>query len=485
LSELGFIYPPSPPILQWLCAGQLGNRFQRSIRLWVLLHRFYHPDFLWSDSLPQPFTYPDVRARLFSVSHPKSDHFSAGELITACHDPTCVCHKTLKDWVFTSETHQEEPVWCEQVMQMTGLSTEELAKHLQAHPFATVHRTLRDDLKQLTKAGWFKSFHPSSYQLKPDKEWPTPPAPMNPVPNFPQLSLAQTWEFLRVLESVAFVEPNLELVVRSLWEQVTDNVSTVSKLAKEPVQRIFIHLDYILSEEKQDQVDTYQEQLKSLWHQGQGGIIQFNYWVVAEERQIKVTTYPVCLHYVRRAKYLSAYGVDPDGKFGWHNYRLDRIASNRLKILVWGDPNIPKSLKDLWRAGELPTPETVDHKLKEAWGFNFYLPSSLLILRFPRQFAKWYVDQTERHQTFKPIAHHKLPQLIHRHIDDLEDRQQLLQIIQSRPAIDAYYTAQIRLGDINVLMRLRDWRPKGEVIAPLSIRQQLKEEALQELSHYQ
>ena len=37
----------------------------------------------------------------------------------------------------------------------------------------------------------------------------------------------------------------------------------------------------------------------------------------------------------------------------------------------------------------------------------------------------------------------------------------------------------------NVLMRLRDWRPNGEVIAPLSIRQKLHEEAKQELANYQ
>ncbi|MEB3150472.1 MAG: hypothetical protein VKL60_15855 [Sphaerospermopsis sp.] len=33
-------------------------------------------------------------------------------------------------------------------------------------------------------------------------------------------------------------------------------------------------------------------------------------------------------------------------------------------------------------------------------------------------------------------------------------------------------------------MRLRDWRPNGEVIAPLSIRQRLKEEASKELANY-
>jgi CRISPR-associated protein (TIGR03985 family) len=64
-------------------------------------------------------------------------------------------------------------------------------------------------------------------------------------------------------------------------------------------------------------------------------------------------------------------------------------------------------------------------------------------------------------------------------------KQKVLDILKQKSSSDAYYTAWIRTGDINVLMRLRDWRPNGEVIAPLSIREQLKQEAIQELSHYQ
>jgi CRISPR-associated protein (TIGR03985 family) len=33
-------------------------------------------------------------------------------------------------------------------------------------------------------------------------------------------------------------------------------------------------------------------------------------------------------------------------------------------------------------------------------------------------------------------------------------------------------------------MRLRDWRPNGEVIAPLSLRQDIAKEVTQELTHY-
>ena len=41
-----------------------------------------------------------------------------------------------------------------------------------------------------------------------------------------------------------------------------------------------------------------------------------------------------------------------------------------------------------------------------------------------------------------------------------------------------------QVGDINVTMRLRDWRPMGEVIAPLVVRQQMMAEAQQELAGY-
>jgi CRISPR-associated protein (TIGR03985 family) len=205
---------------------------------------------------------------------------------------------------------------------------------------------------------------------------------------------------------------------------------------------------------------------------------------VLQERLVEIITYPVCLHYMRRAKYLSAYGIDPHGNFGWHNYRLDRIAAKSLQILAWGDPLIPKLLKELWRTGNLPTPDEIQAELDEAWGFNFYYPKGLLIVRFPPQFARWYVDDTVRHPTFEPIAYQQLLQLIRQQVKGSQ-QQQLLSIIQQRPTTDAYYKAWIRLGDINVLMRLRDWRPNGEVIAPLSVRQKLLEEALQEVSHYQ
>ncbi|HYW19420.1 MAG TPA: TIGR03985 family CRISPR-associated protein [Nodularia sp. (in: cyanobacteria)] len=211
--------------------------------------------------------------------------------------------------------------------------------------------------------------------------------------------------------------------------------------------------------------------------------MRFDYWVTAENK-VQITVYPVCLHYLRRAKYLSAYGIDPQNNIAWHNYRLDRIASPNLRVLAWGDPAVPKPLKQMWHTGDLPTPDNIQTELDAAWGFNFYLKREFLILRFPPAFAKRYVDNTFRHPSFRTVPYEKLAKLIVQNIPQPQ-QQQVFDILQQKPHSDAYYIGWIRTGDINVLMRLRDWRPNGEVIAPLSIRQQLKQEAIQELSNYQ
>jgi CRISPR-associated protein (TIGR03985 family) len=105
-------------------------------------------------------------------------------------------------------------------------------------------------------------------------------------------------------------------------------------------------------------------------------------------------------------------------------------------------------------------------------------------LRFPATFARWYVDNTVRHPTFRSIAYSRLPDLVRQEIPDPLEQQEVLKLIDRRSANDAYSAVWIRAGDINVTMRLRDWRPNGEVIAPLSLRQDIAKEVTQELAHY-
>ena len=458
----------------------------RVVRLWNLLHLIYGEG-SHIRSLPQPFRYADVRDRLFASTHGRSDTDSASTLSAGC-DATCRCQQSLQALLEQSSLPYSVSRWQQTTIDLTDLSAEQLATMLQQSPFATVHRSIRADLTQLAELGWLKKekqgyFHTVAPQHWPEiLEQPVSSADSLAKRAFGSLSVSQCWEVVRSLESISFVQPDLEVIIQTLWEQL----ATTKRTSSEPERRIFIHLDYILSETLQEHVDTLQEQIEKLWRDG-GGVISFNYSYKSASKKDKpmpITVYPVCLHYARRAKYLSAYGTDPLGVFGWHNYRLDRIISSKLTLLDWKHPQVPKPLKALYLNRTLPTPELVSIALEAAWGFNFYLPRKLLIVRFPPTFAERYVHQTDRHSTFESIAYKKLPSLIKREITDPHERAKALRILKQKDPSDQYYKAWIRLGDINIVMRLRDWRPNGEVIAPLTLREQMQEEAQVELSNY-
>ncbi len=483
-----FAYPPSPEILQWLSGGQLGNRFVRSLRLWVLLHRLYSGEFPLSSQLGKSWIYPELRDRLFAATHPKSDRINAQKIAQDCTDGNCICHRTVEQFLekYLSEHPSILSNWQQEVIHLSGLPVAELKKLLKAHPFATVHRSFRDDLKQLVRLGWLQNISQGKYQCVLKSDWPYPPQ-LSYTQGSPAsiiLEANQARQLLTILEDISFVQPNLEVIIQSLWEQLLPDKDHQKFNPQPPLKRIFIHLDYILPPESQEQVDNYQEQIEQLWRTPSSGVIQFNY-EFKQNQIVIINTYPVCLHYVRRAKYLSAWGETPEGEIGWHNYRLDRIISEKLKILAWGDPQVPKPLREMRRLGELPTPEQVQQELESAWGFNFYLPRKWLLMRFPRNFADRYVEGTVRHQTFQRIGDRDLFNLVKKQISEEGDRFRVLQILKNRNPQDVYYGAWIRLGDINVLMRLRDWRPNGEVILPFSLRQKMAEEARQELFYYQ
>ena len=481
---LSFTYPPTVEMLQWLAGGSLAQRLPRALRLWVLLHRLYSAETDWAQQLPAPFHYSDLRQRLFAPTHGQSSRQTAAQLSAACQGSDCLCQKSIEQWLAEADLPTSITEWQQRAAQQVGLAPNQLPALWQQRPFFTVHRSLRNDLRHLAHQGWLQLVEADSYRCIPAQQWPQPPGQTAVTVGGASLSVQQTWELLRILESVAFVQPNLELAIQTLWEQAVGPQASSRLEDDDPQQRIFVQLDYILPPETQERVDTYQEQIEQLWRSQQDRPIQFHYWRARQGKQVQVVTYPVCLHYIRRAKYLSAYGQTPDGTVGWHNYRLDRIASARLTLLDWNDSAIPPPLQDLQHTQQLPTSDAVKQALEAAWGFDFYRPRALLIMRFPPNFARWYVDNTQRHPTFQPIAYHQLPPLIRQEVPDPEEQQQLLQLLQQRSATDAYYRAWIRLGDVNLTMRLRAWRPNGEAIAPLSLRQLLAAEVAEEGKHY-
>ena len=165
---------PSPQILQWLAMGQFANRFQRSIRVWLLLHKLYGNNTNWSKSLPQTFTYAELRDKLFAPTHPTSNQLKLEQLTALCQNNYCICQQTSADIVFAPENRQFEPQWLTETMQLTGMSEDELDYQLSQRPFATVHRTLRDDLKHLAQIGWLQIAATGKYKCIPYNNLPTP-----------------------------------------------------------------------------------------------------------------------------------------------------------------------------------------------------------------------------------------------------------------------------------------------------------------------
>ncbi len=172
-----FAYPPSPEILQWLSGGQLGNRFVRSLRLWVLLHRLYSGEFPLSSQLGKSWSYPELRDRLFAATHPTSDRINAQKIAQDCTDGNCICHRTVEQFLekYLSEQPSILSNWQQEVIHLSRLPVAELKKLLKAHPFATVHRSLRDDLKQLVRLGWLQNISQGKYQCILKSDWPYPP----------------------------------------------------------------------------------------------------------------------------------------------------------------------------------------------------------------------------------------------------------------------------------------------------------------------
>ena len=269
-----FHFSLTPQILQWLAIGQLGNKLHRALRLWVLINKLYGSQTNWASKLPTAFTYSQLRDNLFAGTHPKSDKLNTQEITAQCGDRHCICHQTFSEIAFGENSQPSIEQWEQSMVQLTGMTEEKFQQMLAQYPFATVHRSLRDDLKQLVKQGWLQSVGDGKYSCTVLEDLPSPPIQTDPKPatanSLSFLDLGQTWELLRVLESISFVQPNLSSVIEKLWEQITNSSSTTNLYTKDPQQRIFIHLDYILSPKMQDRVDNYQEQKEQLWRKHAG-----------------------------------------------------------------------------------------------------------------------------------------------------------------------------------------------------------------------
>lgn len=474
MREPVFKHSPSIELLQWLAQGSLKQNLLRAIRLWVWLQSLYG-DENSRIQLPEVWTYADWRDAFFTPTHPK------GEKIPSLHDKDCPCTKTTGDWIFKGDMGIDESEWKKSLTSYCVTQSKKQTKSgellivdndgkgknktrktvdeiLQRHLFMVTRRTLQKDLYILNQMGWIQRTN-DKFQLKTEL----------PQQDFLLNSKSKIFN----LQELTFSNVNLE---------------TTIEIFSEPIggyRRFYLEVDYIVPDNRDD-VEETQNILKEAWNTIPIPPVKFIYKSAKLEKSVKLIVYPVCIYYARRAIYLSAFGQTPsENQEGWYNYRLDRIK--KIETLDWSDTNIPQEIlkyypNDLW------TPEYIREKISEAWGYDFYEERRLLVLRFDRNFHNNYIKGTFRHEQFENITYEEAQEylLSSSPINSLSMNKFMKKFSeQDKYRHDYYYTVYYRDKDVNIIHRLRSWRPNGEVLLPWDLRQKLAQEAIQEVENYQ
>lgn len=460
MADVFFRNPPQPKLLQQLAKGLLeqNHHLIRAVRLWTLLRWLYSNH--GYATLPNYFTYADWRQAFFTETHQDEKR----EDILNHDDANCACTKTAIQWL--SELNIPLDNWRQSLQKQISISDSDLNDLLQERLFAQVRKSLQSDLDLLVTWGWLQRITGETSRSKQYRRVEVLPI-SNQLENFEPEGNLTTKEQVYVaetLEMIGFLDPNLPLLAEQISEQ-----------PHEDTRRVFLYVDYLVPEstQKQDDVDQLQGELQEIWDSRQILPLLLTYHSAHQNLVKECVVYPVCIYYMERAKYLCAYGSTPKDEINWHNYRLDRICSKRLVPLGWEDPRVPQLLREKYEDEQLPTPKTVQTKLKQAWGFDFYKPSALMLLRFNQDFHEHYIRGTFLHHTFEAVDYKQTTSLVRQHTPNPEHRDTLLEILQHRSPNDAYYTAQYRVTDYHVIRRLRALGPEVEVLLSWDLREKI------------
>jgi CRISPR-associated protein (TIGR03985 family) len=453
VSEI-FTDPPHIELLQWFARGSLKQNLLRAIRLWVWLRSLYgEQDHLVLD---HTFTYAQWRDVFFTPTHPK------GEAIPNLHDLNCACAKTAAQWLFNPKGDILETEWKKSVISHTGIDKSDLDKLLQKRLFGVTRRSLNKDLETLADIKWLVYENEKYHRVD---ELPSRPVSTDEKPN----TAANAYQ-------LNFLHEDLSAIAQNHSQQING------------IQRFFVHLDYVIPKSTIDLVENWQWELKELWAQTPVPPIKLNYSSARVGDKVDCIVFPVCIYYVQRAVYLCGYGESPDRQTDWYNFRLDHIQS--ITPWEWNHPTIPQNLQQRYQQLSLPSPDYIAVEMSKAWGFDFYLPSTQMLLRFDRDFSDHYIKGTERHDTFEEISYPQAQRLIQRHLLQPELKLKLLEILSKRSPKDAYYQVFIRYKnykqrDNNVIMRLRAWHPKCEVFLPFDLRESFTTDFTKQFHLYQ
>jgi len=473
MTDRTFDFLPTVELLASLVPGILSQKgnLLKAVRLWAILRSLYGE-------------------KPLSLSTDAEGFFSNAEWRDAFLQPENQ-QKTLKQWLFQNPSAMDEgmdeaideKLWRQAFVNRYGIERDRLAallgdapKYEEPIPFQIDHRTLRNDFATLEKLVWLKASGTGSQRRY---------AKVSPLPTLPWMG-AIAAESAEEPALIHFIPNDLAGVVEHFPQPINGT------------QRFILDTEYIISQSVSRQVDQLLQTLKQAWQQTPVPPVRLVYRSIRYyEAEFEILTYPVCIYYFRRAPYLFAFGQTPqhldDGKpehLSWYDYRLDRIQS--LRLLDWDDPSLPAEWQAKTAQGSssatpslrLPrrfaekTPEFVQQEVASAMGVEIHRPIAPLLLRFERYFYGNYIANTERAKLFVEMG---FAQAEKRFQADPEIRAQglsLAKLFGDRPRhkSSVFCSAQHRLGDNNVVMRLRAWGPNVEVLLPLSLRQRMTDD---------
>ncbi len=463
--SINFNNLPQPKLLQQLANGSLdqSQNLTRAMRLWVLLRWFYSDE--GYIALPNPFTYADWRKVFFGENYKDEKQ----EDILNYQDQNCACHKTTKQWLAKWDVSVEQ--WRHSLQKQVAIDDSDLDDCLQQRLFAQVRKSLQSDFDLLVDRHWLQRVADTpgrSKQYRRVAKLPLIPSQSENSSLDSNLSSKEQIYVSGVLGMFSFLDPNLPLFAEQISEEVVD----------ENTHRVFLYVDYVVPESStlEDAVDQFQSELQAIWDSGNINPLLLTYRSAHQNLIKECVVYPVCIYFMEYAKYLCAYGSTPKDEINWYKYRLDRIISKRLETLDWQDTRVPQLLREQYTENRLPTPKTVNTMLKQAWGCDFYKSSALMLLRFDRDFHQSYIQGISIHNTFKLIDCDRAAKLIKQYTPNPEHRQNLLEILQSRPTTDIYYQVYYRVTDYYVVRWLRALGSKVEVLLPWDLRLQMAED---------
>lgn len=506
-----FDYPPTVGILKQLVQGNLKQNLSKALRLWVVLQSIYGDEAL---ELEDTFTYQEWGEKFF-LEFPR---YHSNDTLPPQHHSNCACQKTLQDWLLDSRYSINIAQWRKDFLTNHISITETALMELllkgtgskgkkdlsPARLFAVSRRNLQYDFQRLCEQGWLR-LNPEDSRVK-----------LSTISK--SSTRYQKVDLLPILNH----DYSLEATNRTMdIEQIINNdlVEFFQDFGQkiQGKQRFFLDIDYIIHRKLSMKIDEFREILKKVWQQNPIPPCHLNYFS-ARQYQDKDSSktylvFPVCLYYSQRVPYLFAFGETPERPLGfnWYDFRLDRIQ--QLTPILWDNEAILSYLdsfikqkkaynsfeQDLLNSSTSKTlislrdylehkcqtlsPEMIHNLKQEAWGFDFFRPIEVMILRFDPYFHARYIEGTERDRFFTKIPFNYVLNLVRSVYQNSSQGRQLIQDIQQRKQ-DIYCRVNYRIGDYNVIMRLRAWGPMVEVLLPSALREQMAADSLKTANLY-